>query len=366
MRLSPTLSGYFAKHFAGWVIGSFLAIMSIVFLMDFMELMRRASGVESAHLTLLLEMALLKLPHMGQEILPFAVLFGSMLAFTRLTRSNELVVARAAGVSVWQFLMPAILVVLLIGAFKVMALNPLSAIMITRFHGLEEQHLEKGADSFLTVGHGGLWVREKSGDGSEHILHATAAHETDAELGGVMIIRFTDGDKFIERIDAARARLENGHWKLREAVVTPASGRSTRVERVAIETRLTLQNIKDSLAAPESMSFWELPGFIQILESAGFSAIRHRLYFHALLASPLLLIAMVLIAATFSMRLTRSGGTLKWAASGLFFGFLLYFVSDLVFALGLSSRIPDILAAWTPATVTMLLGVASLLHLEDG
>ena len=79
-----------------------------------------------------------------------------------------------------------------------------------------------------------------------------------------------------------------------------------------------------------------------------------------------LLIAMVLIAATFSLRLTRRGGTMLWASSGLFFGFLLYFLSDLVFALGLSARIPEVLAAWAPATVTMLLGLTSLLHLEDG
>ena len=57
---------------------------------------------------------------------------------------------------------------------------------------------------------------------------------------------------------------------------------------------------------------------------------------------------------------------MPWICAGLFFGFFLYFMSDLVFALGLSSRIPEVLAAWTPATVTTLLGVASLLHLEDG
>ena len=57
---------------------------------------------------LLLEMAALKLPHTAQDVMPFAVLFGTMLAFWRLTRSNELVVARAAGVSVWRFLTPAI------------------------------------------------------------------------------------------------------------------------------------------------------------------------------------------------------------------------------------------------------------------
>jgi len=45
---------------------------------------------------------------------------------------------------------------------------------------------------------------------------------------------------------------------------------------------------------------------------------------------------------------------------------LLYFLTDVVFALGLSSTIPVALAAWTPFGISTLLGVTLLLHLEDG
>ena len=41
-------------------------------------------------------------------------------------------------------------------------------------------------------------------------------------------------------------------------------------------------------------------------------------------------------------------------------------LSDLVFALGLSGRVPVELAAWAPAAVCLLLGGTTLLHLEDG
>ena len=57
---------------------------------------RRRRGPTRRSLVLL-EMALLKQPYMAQQIMPFVVLFGTMMAFWRLTRSNELVVARAAG-----------------------------------------------------------------------------------------------------------------------------------------------------------------------------------------------------------------------------------------------------------------------------
>ena len=76
--------------------------------------------------------------------------------------------------------------------------------------------------------------------------------------------------------------------------------------------------------------------------------------------------AMVLLAATFALRNSRSGGTTLIVTSGVLFGFMLYFFSDVVFALGLSDSIPVTLAAWTPSGVSMLLGLAMLLHLEDG
>jgi lipopolysaccharide export system permease protein len=75
---------------------------------------------------------------------------------------------------------------------------------------------------------------------------------------------------------------------------------------------------------------------------------------------------MVLLAATFTLRHTRRGGTTYIIAGGVMTGFLLYFFSDVVFALGLSDSIPVTLAAWTPSGVAMLLGLAMLLHLEDG
>ena len=129
---------------------------------------------------------------------------------------------------------------------------------------------------------------------------------------------------------------------------------------------MSREKILDSFAPPETISFWDLPEFIELLENAGFSATQHKLQFHRLLATPLLLAALVLLAASFSLRSQRRGRVGLVILGGVLTGFLLYFVSNIVFALGLSGGIPVILAAWTPASVTLMLGIAVLLHLEDG
>src|SRR5690606_18187579 len=119
-------------------IGSVFAIMALLaFLVDSIELLRRASDDSNVGLGLLSQLALLRLPMLTQKLLPFAALFGAIWSFSRLTRTHELIVARAVGVSVWQFLTPALVLAMVIGIFVVTVFNPLGATMISRFERLE-------------------------------------------------------------------------------------------------------------------------------------------------------------------------------------------------------------------------------------
>ncbi|MDG2286516.1 MAG: LptF/LptG family permease, partial [Alphaproteobacteria bacterium] len=287
MKLSATLSRYFGRQFVFWVVGTFMAIMGIVFLLDFVELLRRASGKEGASFDTIMEMALLKAPQMGQAVFPFAILAGGMMAFTRMTRSQELVVARSVGVSVWQFLLPALLVALFIGVFRVTVFNPIASVMTAKYEALENRVLRDGGNA-LAVSSEGLWIREKT-PGGHSVMHARGIIGDGDALSDVIVFLFKGEDKFLSRIDAVSAKLEPGYWILNKAVLISEDGIPSIRPVYRLTTELTVANIQDSFASPNTMSFWELPSFISILESAGFSAVRHRLHWHALLASPLLL-----------------------------------------------------------------------------
>jgi lipopolysaccharide export system permease protein len=290
-----------------------------------------------------------------------------MLAFWRLTRNQELVVVRAVGVSVWQFIFPALFLAFLIGVAKITMLNPVASAMLFRYEELENKYL-KGKTSMLSVSTTGFWLREAEtgGDTVVHALRVTSHDFSNFELHDVTFFRFGADDRFVGRIDADSARLANGEWDLHDAWRASPDRPPSFANDLHIRTDLTFSEIQNSFASPESISFWDLPRFIDVLQRAGFSAQRHRLYWNSLLADPLLLCAMVLIAASFSLRHQRRGGTLILIALGVFTGFLIYFLSDVVFALGLSATIPIFLAAWSPAGATTLLGSAVLFHLEDG
>jgi lipopolysaccharide export system permease protein len=365
VQFARTLSAYIARQFFAWFCGVFGTMVGVTFLLDYIELIRRGGTRPLATWGTLLEMAALKLPYTAQHVMPFAILFGTMLAFWRLTRSNELIVARAAGVSVWEFLTPAILVALLVGIVTVTLFNPIAAAMQASYEKLDNRILRRISDP-LSLSHAGLWLRQSDAAGGQIIIHGEKLTSPALLLRNVSVFFLNRLSRFSSRIEARTASLDNGYWTIEDGQRFRPGEPPESVRELRLPTSLSAGKIEESFASPDTMSFWELPGFIALLEQSGFSAQRHRLHFNILLAQPFLFCAMVLVAATFSLRMQRRGGAVMLIVSGVAAGFLLYFLSDFVLALGLSAKIPVLLAAWTPAGVSMIFGASMLLHLEDG
>lgn len=364
MRLSWTLNRYFGQQLlinTAIVFGGFMAVVLIGALV---ELMRRASGNADVNFATILQMGLLQTPALSERALPFAVLFGALWTFIKLGRSGELVVTRASGVSIWQLIAPCLIVAMLTGGFIVTVYNPISASFIARFEQMEATHL-RGRPSLLAVSSSGLWLRQAHGE-DQSVIHSLAVSDQGMQLENVIIFLYKGNDRFTGRIDADWARLHDGYWEIGNATLTGPDKQPEFHPSYALPTSLTRARIQDSFASPETLPVWDLPEFISVLEEAGFSALRHRLHWHATLALPFLLGAMVMIAAAFAFRATGRSGVAMTVLATLFTGFLFFFITDVALALGRSGSLPVILAAWAPAGISGLAGVSMLLHFEDG
>jgi lipopolysaccharide export system permease protein len=365
MLFGSTLFRYIALRFLAWCAGVFVAMSTIIFLLDYIEMLRRGAVHPGASFLVLLEMAALQEPLVAQQLMPFAILFATMLLFWRMTRANELVVARSAGVSAWQFLAPALVAACLIGVFAIMVFNPVAAVLQARLEAMESRVLHAGTNS-LTFSSNGFWLRQSNRAGEAAVIHADGMRMPETRLRDVTILTFDHGTRLTGRIDAKSAVLKGDHWLIDDGARWSPGQAPVPFAHSSLWTNLTPTKIQEGFAAPETMSFWQLPGFIGLLQRSGFSAQRHILYFDALLARPLLFPAMVLIAAIFSLRGHRRGGVALMLGFGVGCAFAFYFFSDVVFALGLAAAIPVVLAAWIPTGVSWLLGASLVFHLEDG
>lgn len=367
MRISNTLNRYLAFRYLGNLFLMLTILLGIVYLFDTVELLRRAGKRDDVSFFLVLQMGLFKLPEVGQLLFPFAVLFSAMFTFWQLNRKQELVVIRAAGLSVWQFMAPVVGTALLIGALNIGVVNPIGAALLGKFETLENEYLGE-RKSYMTVLREGLWLRQTVENSSEHvILHAGQIDPATWSFSKVMVLFFGQDDNFDRRIDAQSARLDKGMWVFEDAV--SYDGKNSKAETlplVALPTDLTKEELEESFASPETLSFWALPGFIQTMNATGFDSTPMKIHFQSLLAQPFMFAAMVLLAACVSLRPPRQRGTMLLVGIGITAGFIVFFVGSFLQALGASHQIPVFLAAWAPTLITFLLGLSVMLTLEDG
>ncbi len=370
MLYAATLSLYVARTFTGATLGMLAALSGLVSLFDFIELLRRSATKPDATFSIVFGIAALRLPFIVMQILPFAVLLGGILAFWRLTRSSELIVARASGVSAWQFLAAPVLCAVLLGAIATAALSPLSSALLSRAEALDSRYLRTGGGP-LALNGGQLWLRQSDRGLDPRgvaILHARSVTLKRNLLvaRGVSVFRLDHQDKLLVRVEAASATLGRGDWVLDKTETVRPDHLPEPVGIMRLPTDLTVGRVQDSFASPDTLSVWALPGFIALLTRSGFSALRHELHFQALLALPLLAGVMCLVAAGFSMRPARRGGVARMIGSGVAAGFALFTISKIAEEFGQSGTLPPVLAAWVPAASGLLLAVALLIHLEDG
>lgn len=358
-----TLGRYFARQYLTWFLAFLGGLAGIIFLFEVAELMRRAADRPDAGFELVLRMGLYKLPETVEHIMPFVVLFAGIFTFWRLTRSHELVIARSAGISAWQFLAPALIITVMFSFINVTVINPMGAGMSGLYKQLEMRYLSRTPTIELTGA--GLWLRQRDKD-RRYLLHADHVSENPLTLTPLIALIYDNNDHYLGRIDAPGAVLRDGTWEIGNAWINWDQQPTQHADSYRLPTTLTLEKIQESMAPPNTISFWELPNFIHALKAIGLPPARHELQFQELLAQPFLLCSMVFFAAIFSLRMNRQGNIMQVMLGGLVLGITVYVLNNVVTALGANQVFPVIPAAWAIPLVALALGNTALLYLEDG
>lgn len=360
---------YFARKFLLTFASVFFVFLGILLLIDIAEQIRKFDSAEIGF-SQVLGLSLLNVPESLYRILPLITILSTIALFLALARSSELVVTRAAGRSAIRALVAPGVVSLLLGAVAVAVLNPIVAATIKEYEARANEY-RHGEASTLSIAGEGLWLRQAGAEG-QTVIHAKSSNSDGTRLRQVQFISFAAEGGVLRRIDAAEARLTEGAWALTDAklwVLGDAQNPETNAETLvsfSLPSDLTREQIADSFGTPATIPVWELPAFVERLERAGFSALSHRVWLQTELAMPLLLLAMVLIGAGFTMRHARFGQTGIMVLSAILFGFALFFVRNFAQVLGENGQIPILLAAWAPPVAAICLSLGLILHLEDG
>jgi lipopolysaccharide export system permease protein len=362
--LGGTLVRYFGLRFLSAVMLVFVGIFVLVALLDYIELMRRSSDIPNVSAMLVAKTSFYRVPQVTERVLPFCVLIGAMFCYLNLSRRLELVVARSAGMSAWQFISPALVVAFLLGIVATTIYNPIAAVLDEQSKRYEAELFGHNRARLVSSG-GPLWVSQRTDEG-QAIINAKSSRDQGIALSGVTVFTFDSANHFKARIEARAAQLKPGEWWLLDARVYALGAVPVDRADFRLKTSLTPEQVRESFATPETVPFWQLPLYIKIAEHAGLVAAGYRLQFQKLLARPFLLAAMVFLATAVSLRFFRFGGVQKMVLSGVAAGFLLYVLSKVTEDMSKAELMHPVAAAWLPVLAGGLTGFIALLYQEDG
>ncbi len=360
-----TLDFYIGRKFLTSILSVFALCSVLILMIDFVELLRQSGKKGDVAITLLFWMTLLRLPAYTEFLLGFAVLAGSIATLLMLARRSELAVMRAGGMSVWQFLRPGIAVVGLLGVVSVTIYNPFAAAARDKAETLFSEAFGRDVSGLRNTG-SGAWLRQNGMDG-QSVLSAAFVSERGTKLVRVTAFAFDREGHFSERIDAPEARLKEGYWQFKNAVVARVNKEPESHDTYLLSTYLSPERAADALGNVIAVSFWgELPGLIELAERASLSSSRLRIQYELLLSRPLLCVAMLLLAATVSLRSFRSGGIQTMVVTGMVGGLGFILLAEVSRQIGVAGLVPPRAAIWVPVIVAILVTLTVLLHQEDG
>ena len=365
-----TLYLYFGRRFVLAFLRVFAVLALLIFLVETLENIRGLSkyGVDFSQAFIL---AATSAPAYILQTLPIIVMLSALTFCVALARSNEFVVSRAVGISALRAMGVPAFYAFVLGLVAILFLNPLAATFSVKHAELKAKYTNLDRQA-VSIGKDGFWLRQKDETG-QTVIHAQNTNQFGTTLRGVTALKFDDAGDVISRMFSRTAILSKDewiftagkYWALGRGAVNPESTSTTFAIR-RFPTDITPEQILEGYPKPNTVPIWDLPRMISVIGEAGFSVLPHVIHFNIELARPLMLIAMTIIGAAFTLQNARLGNLGVSVFLALSCGFSLYFLQNLAMTLGEAGEIPVFAAAWAPPLSAILLALGLFLKFEDG
>ena len=343
----------FKKFFFSFII-TLLIMSSILFIGDFVEQFRKSAG-KNISLDIIFQLTILNFLSLIYFTLPLIVFTASILAYLGLIRGSEKIIINSVGISNLKFTLPAVSLYIFIGIFFITIVNPLTAFLDKKYSELEYRYIDR-VDKFASITKNGLWLKQENEETKfSSVLYASKIKERGTNIIDFMILEYDVNGSFQGRLDGERAVLKDGYWEMSKIQFTPKFGTASFLENTRYKTNIKPEDITDSLSSPTNISIWRLVTFISFLEGLGYSAVDFKMHLYDLVFLPFFMASLALLASSLVKNLKQNDKFTKIIIYSLILIFIVYFMSNLLEALGSTSQLSPIISkALMPIIITFL------------
>jgi lipopolysaccharide export system permease protein len=352
---------YFTKELLKYCLLALLAFVTLIFFIDIIELFRRSSNkvgvvhLIKANLTDIIGMAGLKIIGNMEKVIPFSVLIGSITCFNQWRKKNYYITSRTYGISLWRTVFPVSIIMFMIGIISIVFLNPLSSILNKKYDKLQSIYFGSSNLQSFSFDTKGFWIKETSGE-NQLIINAKKINEKNKMLYDINIFVVDKNKTIKERLTAVSGQFNENIINLYEVESTNRNTRTKKIEKYSLPIKFYSDDLDVTIAQPETIYILDLPKYILTMKEHGLNTSKHLLHLYKLICQPFLVIAMVLLSASLMLKSNERKMQFGIISISLVTGFSLYFIGDIVFALGSSERLPSLLSGFGPTLIGLFSG----------
>jgi lipopolysaccharide export system permease protein len=335
------------------VTGTLLALLLLVSvgtLMEFVDEMDEIGKQDYTYLTAIL-FTLLTVPQRIYEFFPAAVLLGSLLSLGNMAANSELVVMRAAGVSVARIIRSALQVGLLL---------TIGTILLGEFvapaseqKAQQVRHFAKSSKLALSM-RDGLWAKD-----GNNFLNVQEIFP-DMRLGGIRVYQFDENGQLYRFSLASSAEYTGHDWILanvRHTLISPERIVTRELPKERWERLLSPDLFDVITVKPQEMSADKLARYVEYLKQNGLDSSKYELAYWTRFTVPLSGLVMLLVAMPFVFGPLRSGSGGQRMFIGILIGVIFHIINQTLNKLGLVYGIAPFIAATLPLFIFLTVSI---------
>jgi len=346
------LDRYILKEFSRFLVMILCLFISLFIIIDFFERLKLFIS-NHASVSQMFSFIVYQIPMIVSLTLPAAVLIATLIALSTLSRNSEITAMKANGISLYRMALPSLFVAVFTSLFFFFFNELITPYSVRQTEQIIKVDVQKYY-SQLFFKYNEIWYR------NENTIYNFKYFDIDSlTMKGVSLYYMKPDFTLEKRISAKNAKWENGRWILDELMIitfdennTPILKWDSQQTADIPEKPETFRSIQQEI---ENLGYFDLRKYVGKIASEGYDTTKYEVILAGKIAFPFVMVLMIFIGISFSLRSERGGGVMQSIAVGIVIGFSYWIVHALFMATGQSGRLPPFVAAWA---ANILFGIA--------
>ena len=362
--MNKVIYNYLIFNYLKIIVNFILVFMVLGIVLNLFEEIEFFKNLD-VNISLPVFLTLLFVPNTIIKLIPFIVFFSSMWYFVSLNNKKEILTLKTFGVSNLKIIMSLSLTAFLFGTFIVLAINPITSVMVKSYENIKSNH-SSYIDHLVSINKNGVWIKENNIN-ERRIINAKKIINNNLIEATILVLN--QKNLIIKRIESESINISSNEWKLKKVTIYEEKKDDAGVFDVVLKDKLVLKSmynadkIYSAYKNLDTISFWELITEYEKLKDRGYPQKYLNEKINIFISLPFFLLLMVILASILTMHQRAKTQNVYYIFVSILVCVVVFYFKDLSIALGQTGRIPLEISVWMPIIAVFLfcsIGVLSV------